>query len=43
VLNVGIGQPLAGTIPLIALQQLTHDVQGRLLIAMQHRVVIHEQ
>jgi hypothetical protein len=31
---IGVGQPLAGAIPLSALQQLALDVEGRLLVAL---------
>ena len=43
VLVVGVGKPLAGFIPLAALQQLALDVHRRLLVAVQLRVAGLEQ
>ena len=43
VLDVAVRQPLAGTIPLVALEQLAHDAQRRLLVAMESLVLAGEQ
>ena len=43
VLDVPRRQPLVGSIPLVALQQLAHDVQRRLHIAIDRGVVGDEQ
>lgn len=42
-LDVAVGEPFAGPVPLAALQQLEHDVQRRLLVAVQEGIVIDEQ
>src|SRR5690606_5434937 len=43
VLDVAVGDPLAGTVPLVALQELAHDVQRGLLVAVLHRVLVDEE
>ncbi len=40
---VGVRQPLAGALPLAALQQLAFDVQRGLLVLVQRRVAVLEQ
>src|SRR5882762_11001430 len=43
VLNVPACQPLGGLVPMIALQQVLHDVQGSLLVSIELRVCIREE
>src|SRR5882672_11494098 len=43
VLNVPACQPLVGLVPMIALQQVFHDVQGSLLVSIELRVCIREE
>jgi len=43
VLDIGIGQPLARARPTAAFEQIALDVQRRLLVAVNLRVLVHEQ
>ena len=43
VLDVTISDPVAGISPVIALQQLAHDVQGSLRVAVFNRIGVSEK
>src|SRR2546425_8811401 len=43
VLDVARGQPLVGFVPMVALQQVLHDVERRLLVRVQLRTLIGEE